>query len=81
MRTSTDPLQFVSTLQVGRDQIRSACANGRFGGVATKSADGRGQTQLAHAIDHASGALDFLDMHPAGKGADWVDALSFDRLY
>jgi 6-phosphogluconolactonase len=31
-----------------------------------------------YAIDQASGALSLLQKYPAGKGANWVEIVSFD---
>jgi 6-phosphogluconolactonase len=38
----------------------------------------KSETISVYAIDQASGALRFLDKYPAGKGANWVEIVSFD---
>jgi 6-phosphogluconolactonase len=38
----------------------------------------KSETISVYAIDQASGALKFLDKYPAGKGANWVEIVSFD---
>jgi 6-phosphogluconolactonase len=38
----------------------------------------KSETISVHAIDQASGALKFLGKYPAGKGANWVEIVSFD---
>jgi 6-phosphogluconolactonase len=47
---------------------------GRFLVVAGEKSD----TISAYAIDEASGALKLIDKYPAGKGANWVEIVSFD---
>ncbi len=38
----------------------------------------KSETISVYAIDQASGALKFLDKHPTGKGANWVEIVSYD---
>jgi 6-phosphogluconolactonase len=38
----------------------------------------KSETISVYAIDQASGALRFVDKYPAGKGANWVEIVSFD---
>jgi 6-phosphogluconolactonase len=38
----------------------------------------KSETISVYAIDQASGALKFLAKYPAGKGANWVEIVSFD---
>ncbi len=38
----------------------------------------KSETISVYAIDQASGALKLLDKYPAGKGANWVEIVSFD---
>jgi 6-phosphogluconolactonase len=38
----------------------------------------KSETISVYAIDQASGALKFLNKHPTGKGANWVEIASFD---
>jgi 6-phosphogluconolactonase len=38
----------------------------------------KSETISVYAIDQASGALKLLDKYPAGKGANWVEVVSFD---
>jgi 6-phosphogluconolactonase len=38
----------------------------------------KSETISVYAIDQASGALKFLNKHPTGKGANWVEIVSFD---
>ena len=38
----------------------------------------KSETISVHAVDQASGALKFLGKYPAGKGANWVEIVSFD---
>ena len=38
----------------------------------------RSETVSVHAIDAASGALTLLQRYPGGKGANWVEIVSFD---
>jgi len=38
----------------------------------------KSETISVYAIDQASGALKFLGKYPAGKGANWVEIVSFD---
>ena len=38
----------------------------------------KSETISIYAIDQASGALKFLGKYPAGKGANWVEIVSFD---
>jgi 6-phosphogluconolactonase len=38
----------------------------------------KSETISVYAIDQASGALRLLDKYPAGKGANWVEIVSFD---
>jgi 6-phosphogluconolactonase len=38
----------------------------------------KSETISVYAIDQASGALSLLDKYPAGKGANWVEIVSFD---
>jgi 6-phosphogluconolactonase len=38
----------------------------------------KSETISVYAIDQASGALKLLDKVPAGKGANWVEIVSFD---
>jgi 6-phosphogluconolactonase len=47
---------------------------GRFMVVSGEKSD----TISVYAIDQASGALEFLDKYPGGKGANWVEIVSFD---
>jgi 6-phosphogluconolactonase len=47
---------------------------GRFLVVAGEKSD----TISAYAIDEASGALKLIGKYPAGKGANWVEIVSFD---
>jgi 6-phosphogluconolactonase len=49
-------------------------ASGRFMVVSGEKAD----TVSAYAIDQASGALKLTGKAPAGKGANWVEIVSFD---
>jgi 6-phosphogluconolactonase len=49
-------------------------AKGRFMVVSGEKSD----TLSAYAIDPASGALKFIGKAPAGKGANWVEIVSFD---
>ena len=47
---------------------------GRFLVVAGEKSD----TISAYAIDEASGAVKLIGKYPAGKGANWVEIVSFD---
>ena len=47
---------------------------GRFLVVSGEKSD----TISAYAIDEASGALKLIGKYPAGKGANWVEIVSFD---
>jgi 6-phosphogluconolactonase len=47
--------------------------NGRFLVAAGEKSD----TISVYAIDQASGALSLLQKYPAGKGANWVEVVSF----
>ena len=47
---------------------------GRFMVVTGEKSD----TISVYAIDASSGALKFLNKHPTGKGANWVEIVSFD---
>ena len=47
---------------------------GRFMVVTGEKSD----TISVYAIDSGSGALKFLNKHPTGKGANWVEIVSFD---
>jgi 6-phosphogluconolactonase len=38
----------------------------------------KSETISVYAIDQANGALKFLGKYPAGKGANWVEIVSFD---
>ena len=38
----------------------------------------KSETLSVYAIDAASGALTFLSKAPSGKGANWVEIVSFD---
>src|SRR5438552_17542277 len=38
----------------------------------------KSETISVYAIDQASGALKFLNKYPTGKGANWVEIVSFD---
>jgi 6-phosphogluconolactonase len=38
----------------------------------------KSDTISAYAIDEASGALKLIGKYPAGKGANWVEIVSFD---
>jgi 6-phosphogluconolactonase len=38
----------------------------------------KSETISVYAIDQASGALKFLNKYPTGKGANWVELVSFD---
>lgn len=49
-------------------------AKGRFMVVSGEKSD----SIAAYAIDQASGALKFIGKAPAGKGANWVEIVSFD---
>jgi len=47
---------------------------GRFLVVSGEKSD----TISAYAIDEASGALTLIGKYPVGKGANWVEIVSFD---
>ena len=47
---------------------------GRFMVVTGEKSD----TISVYALDAGSGALKFLSKHPTGKGANWVEIVSFD---
>ena len=47
---------------------------GRFLVVSGEKSD----TISAYAIDEASGAVKLIGKYPAGKGANWVEIVSFD---
>jgi 6-phosphogluconolactonase len=38
----------------------------------------KSDTISAYAIDEASGAVKLIGKYPAGKGANWVEIVSFD---
>jgi len=49
-------------------------AKGRFMVVTGEKSD----TISVYAIDQGSGALKFLNKYPTGKGANWVEIVSFE---
>ena len=38
----------------------------------------KSETISVYTIDQNSGALNFLNKYPTGKGANWVEIVSFD---
>jgi 6-phosphogluconolactonase len=38
----------------------------------------KSETISVYAVDATTGALKFLNKHPTGKGANWVEIVSFD---
>ena len=72
---STGKLTFLSSTPTERQPRGFAIdPKGRFMIVTGE----KSETISVYSIDAASGALKFLNKYPTGKGANWVEIVSFD---
>jgi 6-phosphogluconolactonase len=72
---TTGKLTYLSSMPTERQPRGFAIdPKGRF----LVAAGEKSETISVYAIDQASGALRFLNRYPTGKGANWVEMVSFD---